>query len=140
MVVISATYRSRGNYARNLSRSIRMETDQLLGVMHGAAIDLTSGTISTRELRRRGHPFARRGSTSIRTATPLLPINFQTGRLQRSLRTFRRPFGWQLQFTAPEAKFVLAPGGTKLMVPRKFWTEMRRRYDVAKRNFRPRIA
>lgn len=111
--------------------------------------DQVSGGISTKELRRRGHPFGRRrgrntlkliggskGSqqrfrttTKSKIATPLLPINYQTGKLRRSFRIIpEQGFGLQsyrLQFTAKHAKFVLRQGGTKKMVARGYWTAVR---------------
>jgi len=119
---------------------------------------LTSGTVSSKELARRGHPFGRRRGritltavntmngrkvkyrahkTKSITPTPLLPINRQSGRLQRSLRII--PEGgvglqsFRIQFTAPHAKFVLAKGGTKRMVARGFQTEMRKRFATLNR-------
>lgn len=90
---------------------------------------MVSGTITTKELARRGHPFGRgRGRFTVtashggvrqkfrvrhrkpRIPTPHLPYNEQSGRLKRSLRTISEMGGasYRIQFTAPYA-FTLGP-------------------------------
>lgn len=147
MVGVSVVYR-RGTPHRSdkFRRSLRLGTAHLAQAMKSEAIALTSGGISTAELRARGHPFGRgaRRSTRLRIPTPLLPINLQSGRLQRSLRVFRRQAQGehylQLQFTAPQSKYVLRPGGTTKMVDRGFWKAMRARYHQIKSVATPRVA
>lgn len=101
---------------------------------------MTSGRVSTATLRKLGHPFSRakgrrfKGGVKARVASlgvPKLPINRQTGRLQRSLRMTKVAGGiqsYRLEFMTPHAKYVLAQGGTKKMVARGFWTEARKRW------------
>lgn len=111
-----------------LRRSLRLTLHSSVEASRNDAIRLTSGTISSARLRAMGHPFARRHKNPL---IPPLPINRQTGRLQASLRVFRRGETQAvLQFTAPHAKFVLAPLGTAKMLPRGFWIEMRRRHNA----------
>jgi hypothetical protein len=68
----------------------------------------------------------RHGQPTVAAAVPLLPINADTGRLRKSLRMRaappKDPSGQVLQlgFTAPYAKHVLNPKGTKRMVARGF--------------------
>jgi hypothetical protein len=96
--------------------------------MKEEAIKLTSGTVSTAQLRAMGHPFARRHPGSLAR----LPINRQSGGLQRSIRIMPRTVageeGFQLQFTSPHSKYVLRRMGTRKMVARGFWSEMKRRF------------
>lgn len=109
-------------------------------------VELTSGTITTRELRRMGHPFARsssvagasrgivkgdvkkwrlssgvKGQITARGMVNRLPINVQTGRLRSSI-TLSGPTGGQREYrlfaAAPHARYVLSPKGTRRMVPR----------------------
>ncbi len=123
-----------------LNRSIRAQHRQMVESMAQDAQELTSGTVSTATLRALGHPFSRRlarsrgGASKAISASGIsrLPINQQTGRLKRSARiipeTTAHGQSFRFQFTAPHAKFVLAPGGTRRMVARGFWPEMRRRW------------
>lgn len=124
---------------------------------HGA--ELTAGSITTAELRAAGHPFARRKLSrrgflrervgrgqrlvsrhSFGQSFPLLPINRQSGKLQRSLsvRVNRATATEQdiaFHATAPYAKYILAPGGTRLMVARGFRQEMNRRFRYENTHF-----
>lgn len=113
------------------------------------AIALTSGTISAAQMAEAGHPFARRsrdrtgrlkrGRTAeiraVRRAIgrlPRLPINRQSGELQKSLKVTVRSGGgvWRLYLdtNSPHA-IVLSPQGTKTMVPRGFVEELQRRMN-----------
>jgi len=115
--------------------------EQLMGDFQ----DMTSGKVKTTTLRRLGHPFSRsrarkfKGGVNARInsiGVPKLPINRQTGRLQRSLSMKQVPGGiqsYRLEFSAAHAKYVLAQGGTKKMVARGFWTEARKRWDARNR-------
>jgi len=102
----------------------------------------TSGTISTRQLRSMGHPFAREGKAArnaiqgkrrgsvqrtIKKGRRVngLPINKPTGRLQRSfesIQTNDRDKTVKMFFKAPYAKYVLSPTGTSKMIARGFYT------------------
>src|SRR5207248_385674 len=93
----------------------------------------TSGATSSLQLRRLNHPFGRGALTPsgrLRGSHPLLPINVQTGRLQRSfvVRPYRNSFaiGARLGFTAAYARFVLRAGGTRFMRARGFLTAVKR--------------
>lgn len=136
--------------------SFRVEQRELAIKIADVMLDLTSGGISTAELKRRGHPFGKgkgRISLSLKeggrsrryrtfkpplviTPTPLLPINKQRGTLQRSLRVIPEHYGdrtsFRVQFTAPHAKYVLKRGGTALMVDRGYWPELRIRAQKLK--------
>lgn len=105
---------------------------------------MMSGAITTRQLRRLGHPFGRGSSPAQReagyrsmrgapparirsvlgrTAVPPLPINAQTGRLRASVRV--RKAGeqdYRVGAATPYAKYILSPTGTRLMVGRGFLT------------------
>jgi hypothetical protein len=105
------------------------------------AKELTSGSISTKQLAAADHPFARRNRTdsgrlrrsnnpNVRAARasvgrfPKLPINKQTGELQKAIKMQVRQAGegvWRLTLTAnsPHA-VVLSPQGTRTMVPRGY--------------------
>ncbi len=124
------------------------------------ARELTSGTISTAELRRRNHPFARlsgpvprydprrpaRGQQrrGTRGQAPLRPINFQSGRLQRAIerRQTSVPGSLAAQYVgfrrsrAGGSIFVLSPEGTTRMVARGYWSDIRRRWRIRNRAFR----
>ena len=95
-----------------------------------------SGTISSLELRRMGHPYARRhkltGSHLIgRTVNQAgfyymgaLPINRQTGKLAKSLK-IRSTSTWYgfsklFYFSSPHA-IVLSQEGTRNMIARGYW-------------------
>lgn len=89
---------------------------------------LTSGSISTAQLERMGHPYGRgvrggsgkamrgvRGRARIKPS----PINKQTGRLNRSI--YLKATGrhrYRLGASAPYAKYQFSPWGTKRMVRR----------------------
>lgn len=122
---------------RLTSQSWRIEHKRMAEKLYGDMQWLTSGRVSTATLRRLGHPFSRRrargfkGGVKGRVASigvPKLPINRQTGQLQRSLRMTSVPGGiqsYRLEFLAPHAKYVLAQRGTRKMVARGFWTAVR---------------
>jgi len=124
------------NRAAKAKRSLLIGSAEVAAEMKQEAIRLTSGGVSSEQLRREGHPFGRSftGTRRQRGTRARLPINAQTHRLQRSLRVFRRlttqGVSWQLQFTAPYAQYILAPGGTKTMVARGFWAAIRKHYHA----------
>lgn len=102
--------------------------------------ELTSGTVSSETLREMGHPFGRgpgaaknflkKGNVGMRGNTkpnlgrrriPRMPINVQSGRLNRSIvfrQTRRGAFDVDIGRGVPYAQFVLHPAGTRLMVGR----------------------
>lgn len=113
--------------------------------------ELTSGEISTAELRSMGHPFARQGASrrgasksyisrksiaakAIKDLAPLLPINRQSGRLQRSIKLIHR----SNRYTAEDSVYFdpliagfsiysIKPDGTNKVVPRGLQAEARTR-------------
>lgn len=125
-------------------QNVRLTTKRALVILaydlKGDFQDLTRGQISERQLRRIRHPYARsprklniqslngyrgqregkRTQVSARGRVPDLPINYQTGRLHHGITLTRRALGltYDLYSTAPHARFVLAPGGTRTMRPR----------------------
>jgi hypothetical protein len=107
-------------------RQFRSGVNAAAREMEKIAIELTSGTTSTAELRRRGHPHSRRRPQGV----PRLPINRQTGGLQSAIRIVRRvrANGEELYLSVnhPHA-VVLAKGGTLTMVPRGFMEEFAKR-------------
>jgi hypothetical protein len=108
-----------------VKRSLTIEHGFGLADTVGREADrLLSGTMSKRELARR-RPYSRRNPDY---SVPRLPIHQHTGRLKRSKRLIPITNGWRLQYTAPYAKFVLRPGGTRPMRARGFYTELRRQY------------
>lgn len=118
--------------ARRVQRSLQVTQAEVVAEIKQKARQLVSGTVSSRELARLGHPFARRSRTAggrgrARGSLARLPINVQSGQLRESLRVFRRAraggTAFQLQFTSPHA-IVLLPGGTRQMVARGFWTAL----------------
>lgn len=91
----------------------------------------TSGGISTLQLRRMDHPFARRHKWGKNNPipVPLTPINAQTGALRQSYydyfsRVGGMQFMWTFGFAIPYAGYVLAPGGTRYMVDRRYWDSL----------------
>lgn len=121
---------SRTSRKINLRRGISGMEKRTAEKARERALLLTSGTVSSATLAEMGHPFGRnpakgRRKGSMRGNLPRLPINRQTGALQKSLRIIPTPSGWRLQFTAPHSPFILAPGGTRKMVARGFWSALR---------------
>lgn len=103
------------------------------------ALELTSGTTSTKTLRKMGHPFGRirttlPGKGRMRGRLPLLPINRQTGRLQRGLRIVEQQKQTMqtidIRSRAPYTKYILALGGTRRMVARGYKPEVERRWKA----------
>lgn len=124
------------------------------------AKELLSGTTTTRELIRQGHPYARktgpvarydpRGATRNQlrrggrgTARPL-PINAQSRRLINSLRRYKTRVPGALSaervgfdYTAAgRSLFVLSPAGTTRMIARGFWNELKSRWKKRNNAFR----
>jgi len=148
---VSATVRrnSRQWLTDQLTRSLMLKiANGMKGEAIKPAIALTSGSITTKQLAEADHPFARRNRSAagrlrpgrtreIREARrsvgrfPKLPINKQTGALQRAIRIQARQAGegvWRLYIDVnhPHAA-VLSPQGTRHMIPRGFVEELQRR-------------
>lgn len=132
------------NRVRNMQGSARYVWRE--GVVKPGVQDhyeLTSGKITTKTLRRLGHPFGRgqapqkRGQgnanlaprhtpkarltkVGMRGKVPSLPINAQSGRLRRSFRVNDSANVVGLSNSAPYARYILSPVGTKYMIGRGF--------------------
>jgi hypothetical protein len=95
------------------------------------AVELTGGMIKSRQLAAMGHPFARgRGNAGrMRGKLRPLPINVQSGKLRRSMRSRGyKKLGFEvLSSQVPYARFILAEGGTRKMVARGLKKEAQRR-------------
>jgi|ERR1051326_1210190 hypothetical protein len=121
---------------KDVQRSLQIGAAETAGKAKSLAWTLVSGGPETpSHLAKLNHPYARRhnGKPSlahISSPRAPLPINVQTGRLRSSLRLFKRASGneitYVLQFTAPYSKFILAPDGTRYMVPRPLWDSLNR--------------
>jgi hypothetical protein len=130
---------ARHNVARRTIQEVTVDLAQ------GGLADFhsqTVGTLTKKDLRRIKHPYARlprtlnvqklagkrgyaegkKAQVSTRGRVSDLPINKQTGKLKRSIKLRRKQAGgaivYHLYATAPYAKFVLNPEGTKYMRPR----------------------
>jgi hypothetical protein len=107
-------------------RQFRSGVNAAIREMQQIAVEMTSGTTSAAELRKRGHPFSRRRPQNV----PRLPINRQTGGLQSAMRIVRRVNGETeqiyLSVNHPHA-IVLRKGGTANMIDRGFMEEYNRR-------------
>lgn len=104
-------------------RQFRSGVNAAIREMGKIAVELTSGTVSTRQLRQLGHPFSRRRPNP---SVPKLPINRQgkDGQaLQDAIRIVRRVRGdgegIYMVANHPHA-VVLSKKGTVNMVPRGF--------------------
>jgi hypothetical protein len=102
-------------------------------------IELTGGQIKKQELRKMGHPYGRgrasgQGSPAGRKRgrAPLLPLNLQSGRLRRAMRsrnigTKQRPGFETYASGVAYAKYILSESGTRKMVARGMKKEANRR-------------
>lgn len=126
------------------------------------AAELLEGNVSSAELRRRGHPFARarklprynpKGKARVQQrrrpkkgvgVTPLLPINKQSHRLRDALDRKRisqsdalaaQSVGFD-RSEAGDSLYVLSPTGTQTMVVRGFWAELKKRDRIRALAFR----
>jgi len=99
-------------------------------IMVGAKAFVTTGKNGAKMTMKGGTRHRVNLSGSNAMSAPLLPINVQTGRLLRGWRLMpRQSRAMQvliLQNVSPESKFVLRPGGTKNMVDRGFWKELKK--------------
>lgn len=114
--------RTKGHYPK-LKQAARKAEREVAQAVKRHAIRLLSGHHTSQELRRRDHPFARRHGTA---RLPVLPINKQTGALQKSARIVKQANGTVFYFAHAHA-IVLNTGGTKRMLTREFWPELVRR-------------
>lgn len=114
------------------ARSVTSAHAQLAQDMLEEARELSSDT-SLIAVIDRTHPFSRRRPGGV----PRLPIQTRSGRLLRGWRVFRYSRGGRsehrLQNVAPHSRFVLAPGGTRVMVARGFWSRMHQIYARRRR-------
>ncbi len=135
---LSGHIRRRGEVIR---RAVFAETEDTANEALRTAQRLTSGPYRQEQFNRMGHPFARRFNPASKGigrrffhagVFPLLPINAQSGQLRRSFRKLRRPgrdkseVVFIITNTAPHARFILSPTGTRYQVPRPFWKELTR--------------
>ena len=112
--------------------------------------DATSGTLQEKDLRRMGHPYARRARSARQLqaakrgsnlglrdsgrrqvsrsgAVQVLPTNRWTGSVRRGIFMAKAGRnGWDVGSNAPHAKFLFAPKGTKYMKPREVMGERKR--------------
>ena len=133
--------------SRKVVRSLKIEQRNLMGDMRAEAIRLTSGNIPLSVFKALGHPLGRGGRSLTkpfrsggrqrkarvtgRGSVPLLPINRQSGRGQRSLRIVKRGDAYRLFFTDPGINYRIR--GTSKMVPSGFFDAMKRLYNYKKR-------
>lgn len=134
------------------------EHDAMASDIKTAQKSLTSGGITTKKLRELGHPFSRarwktldpmikRAARKRRQGVghvPLLPINRQTGKLQKSLQAKKIKYPDalnvnQIEFTAPHAKFILGAKGTKRMLPRGFAQAVVKIFKKRERNMKQKF-
>lgn len=106
---------------------------------HTDAMDLTRGGVSSKQLRAMGHPYGRNRVAQggqyrpgrKRGMLPSLPINKQSGGLRSRLRVVRTSGGIQaFKLTAGvhPGNWVLNPDGTRKMVGRGFFLEIKKRW------------
>lgn len=116
----------------SIEGSVDIMKDQALA----DAIALTGGSISSKRLRKLGHPFARSkgkallsGRVSTKSKVPLLPINVQSGRLRRAFKSRLYPKqGFDIVVkNVPYAKYILSSRGTEKMIARGLKEEVVRR-------------
>lgn len=113
----------------------RVEFEKIARASLTDGIELTGGHVSSRQLRRMGHPFGRGVSASAstrgglkrgsRTRIANLPINIQSGQLRRGWHLSNRSVGTTQRYVlgnrARHARYILSPSGTRRMVGRGIW-------------------
>ena len=113
-------------------QTVQIEHANLVDEMIDVMKQDLSGTVSTKELARLGHPFGRTRGGRKRGRVRNLPINEQTGKLKRSLSRKRLDLAskitYEVGFTAPYSKYILNPSGTRKMVGRGYWREIEKQY------------
>lgn len=111
-------------------------------------VELTKGGIKSKELRKRGHPYGRgstrlrRGKVVDRGSAPRQPINIQSGKLHRSITVmFAGRNKFDLSISAPYAKYILHPSGTKKMVGRGVmgWRDVNKAFPMGEIEKRHRL-
>lgn len=131
--------------------------------------EILSGPITTKELRRMGHPFARKRMSrrgfertamkggqrlsvkmrhgvvpTVGIAIPRLPINKQSGRLRSGVRlnpVSTHPLSYEIGVgQVPYAKYILSPKGTKKMVPRGVKAAQLKRAKAANKVFSAQLS
>ena len=119
---------------------------------HADALELTAGTFSPRQTRgafaraggaqgrRKGLTDRQKGNRGLGGSIPALPINVQSGRLHRAMRVaVARGRGLQSFDVGPQgagrSNFVLLVGGTRYMVSRGYFAEIRRRWRPRNKAF-----
>lgn len=146
-----------GSYA-DLARQmeaayIRIGRD--VGKAHKIAVDAAyadahenlGGRTKTAQLRRENHPYGRGSRTPkgrVRARRPDLPINVQTGRLQRGLyRRTRRRANLTINVIGvkktPYSKYILSPDGTPRMRTRPLWRYVQSRFRARMLGLRKRV-
>lgn len=144
--------------ADEVSRMAKEEHEAFVRLMEDEHRMLVSGNIPAKTLRALGHPFARRHAAGLTSAVRkarrknlmgamrirTLPINVQTDRLRSSLfakkiddRQTAQSF--QVGFSAPHAKYVLAKRGTRRMIERRFIETKQQIEKRRERELRQRI-
>lgn len=104
--------------------------------------ELTSGILSPKETRgafARGASRASRSDFGLkRLGIPNLPINKQSGTLHGGFKLIDSGRGAQsfdLFNTAPYQQYILSPSGTKFMVARGYFEEIRKRWTARNKAF-----
>lgn len=124
---------------RMMNAGMRQMHEQVARSGYQDSQELTSGGVSSKQLRAMGHPFGRnRGFTNgtyrpgrKRGALRSLPINRQTGGLRARLKLSRTSGGIQSFKLSPgmhPGNWVLNPDGTRRMIGRGFHSEIKRRW------------
>ncbi len=98
-------------------------------------------TVSTKFGRRRQLTAAQLAKRNLSGSVPLLPINIQSGRLERSITRRqtgtmpRQIFDVGPNSSAGKSMWVLVPGGTRKMIARGIWVEIERRWKARNKAF-----
>lgn len=105
---------------RNLPRETEKETGEFAKYAHSVLLTYFSGTSSSTQLAKRGHPYGvmpsdHRGPIPYGNAAV---VNAQTGAVRRSWTLVRISDGWRLTTDSEIAKLLDA--GTKFMIRRPF--------------------
>lgn len=115
-----------------LELEMRGALGEALHLVHSEAVRLSSGPFSLRQLRRMGHPYARRHG-SIQGVNPFV-VNAQTGAFRAAWQmrgpfAFAGGFGAEVRNDDPKADWI--GGGTRLMLGRDVTGELERRTEAA---------
>jgi hypothetical protein len=118
-----------------MDKDIKLRHKDIAQASRTDAMDITAGTTKTWQLREENHPYSRaisnaRGSRGLRRG---LPINEQSGALRRAIR-FRKIVAvsniprYELYVKRIKSAWVLNPSGTRKMIGRGFWKEIKKRW------------